>query len=227
MEYLYTTEEIEANPQLKEKNKKMILFSKKQSEIMRKEVGLYKTILPLLIILFSFFSNMICGQSYMRLMGGKEGPIIVLPDILVKREVINDRTKDTIIVTNTSKGTLYSQGKKSKSPATRFKTMEEYHQFWLQNFNIEDYLYEIKGDVLVRFEIWKDGDIFMDFMNGLNFEKEFQVSSKIHSVVGSRMEKWVPATDEEGKPTITEGYLIIHFDWEGDLKRTENRVRYF
>ena len=227
MDYLYTTEETEANPQLKEKNKKMILFSKKQSEIMRKEVGLYKTILPLLIVFFSFFSNMICGQEeYMRLMNAKT-PVVVLPDILVKREIINNKMKDTIIVTNYSKGTLYSQGKKSKTPATRFKTMEEYHQFWLQNFNIEDYLYEIKGDVLVKFKIWNDGDIFIDFMNGLNFKLEFQVSSKIHSVVGSRMEKWTPATDEEGKPTITEGYLIIHFDWEGDLKRRENRVRYF
>ena len=227
MDYLYTTEETNVNPQLKEKNKKMILFSKKQCEIMRKEVSLYKTVLPLLIILFSLFSNMICGQSYMRFMSNEEGPLIVLPDILVKREIINNKMKDTIIVTNYSKGTLYSQGKKSKSPATRFKTMEEYHQFWLQNFNIEDYLYEIKGDVLVRFKIWDSGRVYIEFMNGLNFEKEFQVSSKIHSVLGFHIGKWIPATDEEGKPTITEGYLIIHFDWEGDLKRTENRVRYF
>ena len=142
-------------------------------------------------------------------------------------EIINNKIKDTIIVTNTSKGTLYSQGKKSKSPATRFKTMEEYHQFWLQNFNIEDYLYEIKGDVLVKFRISESGLVFIDFMNGLKFKLEFQVSSKIHSVVGSRMEKWVPATDEEGIPTETEGYLIIHFDWEGYLKKRPSDIIVF
>ena len=226
MDYLYTTEEIEENPQLKEKNKKMILFSKKQCETMRKEVGLYKTILPLLVVFFTLFSNMIFGQEYYdRISQAK--PVIILPDVLIKREIINNRLKDTIIVTNYSKGFLNSQGKKSKSPATRFKTMEEYHQFWLQNFNIEDYLYEIKGDVLVKFRISESGLVFIDFMNGLKFKLEFQVSSKIHSVVGSRMEKWVPATDEEGIPTETEGYLIIHFDWEGYLKKRPSDIIVF
>ena len=227
MEYLYTTEEIEVNPQLKEKNEKMILFSKKQCETMRKEVSLYKTILPLLVVFFTLFSNIVCGQSYMRFMSNEEGPLIVLPDILVKREIINNRIKDTIIVTNTSKGTLYSQGKKSKSPATRFKTIEEYHQFFLKNFNIKYYFYEIKGDVLVKFKIWDSGRVYLEFMNGLNFEIEGEISSEIHNVLAFRMGKWTPATDEEGKPTITEGYLIIHFDWEGDLERKENRVMYF
>ena len=226
MDYLYTTEETNVNPQLKEKNKKMILFSKKQCETMRKEVGLYKTILPLLVVFFTLFSNMIWGQD-MRLMNTKN-PVIVLPDVLVKREIINNKMKDTIIVTNYSKGTLYSQGKKSKSPATRFKTMEEYHQFWLEKFNIKDYFYEIKGDVLVKFRIWgENGEIFIDFINGLSIEKEFRISSIINGFLGFHMGKWTPATDEEGKPTITEGYLIIHFDWEGDLERTENRVMYF
>jgi Uncharacterized protein conserved in bacteria len=228
MDYLYTTEETEANPQLKEKNKKMILFSKKQCETMRKEVSLYKKILPLLVVLFTLFSNMIWGQEeYMRLMNAKT-PVIVLPDVLVKREIINNRIKDTIIVTNTSKGTLYSQGKKSKSPATRFKTMEEYHQFWLDKFNIKDYFYEIKGDVLVKFRIWgENGELFIDFINGLSIEKEFRISSIINGFLGFHMGKWTPATDEEGKPTITEGYLIIHFDWEGDLKKRPSDIIVF
>ena len=226
MDYLYTAEETKVNPQLEKENKKKILFSKKQSEIMRKEVSLYKKILPLLVVFFTLFSNMIFGQEYYdRISQAK--PVIILPDVLIKREIINNRIKDTIIVTNYSKGFLNSQGKKSKSPAIRFKTMEEYHQFWLQNFNIEDYLYEIKGDVLVKFRISESGLVFIDFMNGLKFKLEFQVSSKINSILGFCMGKWTPATDEEGKPTITEGYLIIHFDWEGCLERTENRVMYF
>ena len=109
MEYLYTTEEIEVNPQLKEKNEKKILFSKKQCETMRKEVGLYKTILPLLVVFFTLFSNMIFGQEYYdRISQAK--PVIILPDILIKREITGNKMKDTIIVTNTSKGTLFSQG---------------------------------------------------------------------------------------------------------------------
>ena len=226
MDYLYTTQEIEANPQLKEDNKKKVLFSKKQCEIMRKEVGLYKTILPLLIVVFSLFSNIIFGQEYYDPIS-QDKPIIVLPDILIKREITGNKMKDTIIVTNTSKGTLFSQGEKSKNPATFFKTMEEYHQFWLQNFDIKHYLYEIKREVLVKFEIWEDGRVSVRFINGLSDKLEGEISFKIHHTLGFCMGKWTPATDEEGKPTITEGYLIIHFDWEGELKRRDHRVRYF
>ena len=225
MDYLYTTEETNVNPQLKEKNKKMILFSKKQCEIMRKEVSLYKTILSLLIVFFSLLANKIYPQNIYPII--QKSPVVILPDVLVKREIINSRMKDTIIVTNTSKGTLFSQGEKSKNPATFFKTMEEYHQFWLQNFDIKHYLYEIKREVLVKFEIWEDGRVSVRFINGLSDKLEGEISFKIHHTLGFRMGKWTPATDEEGKPTITEGYLIIHFDWEGDLERTENRVMYF
>ena len=225
MEYLYTTQEIEANPQLKEKNKKMILFSKKQCEIMRKEVSLYKTILSLLIVFFSLLANKIYPQNIYPII--QKSPVVILPDVLVKREIINSRMKDTIIVTNESKGTLFSQGKRSKTVATLFKTIEEYHQFWLQNFNIEDYLYEIKGDVLVKFKIWEDGRAFVDFIGGLNYSLENLVIFEIDSLFSTRRMKWTPATDEEGNPTRTEGYLIIHFDWEGELKRRDHRVRYF
>ena len=54
----------------------------------------------------------------------KEEAIMVLPDLLVKGEVINGQQTNTLIVTNYLNGSLLSKG--SKVPAVFCKDLNEY-----------------------------------------------------------------------------------------------------
>ncbi len=81
----------------------------------------------------------------------KEEAIMVLPDLLVKGEVVNRQQKDTLIVTNYLNGSLLSKG--SKTPAVFCKDSDEYKRYF------KDLLYcvvHLKGHV--------QGCFFVDFV---------------------------------------------------------------
>lgn len=130
----------------------------------------------------------------------KDVATITLPDILIKR--------DTLIVTNSNKGSFQSAG--SKIPATYFKDIKEYEQFFLKNFDTYFSDDETKGDLLLSFIIDKDGaPTNIQIVNGLTRDANMESVRLI-----KRMKKWQPAMKRKKKPIRTEGYLQIYFDIE-------------
>ena len=137
----------------------------------------------------------------------KEEAIMILPDLLVKGEVINERQqKDTLIVTNYLNGSLLSKG--SKTPAVFCKDLNEYKN------HFQKILYDIthlKGHVqdcfFIEFVISKKGKVIINYIEGF----DYLIKERIESIF--RWTKIVsPARAEKGEPIDTKGFLLIRFD---------------
>ena len=153
----------------------------------------------LLFILF-LFPLLIQAQD-------KEEAIMVLPDLLVKGEVINGQQTNTLIVTNYLNGSLLSKG--SKRPAVFCKDLNEYKK------SFEWILYDLhylKGHVqdcfFIEFVISKEGKVIINYIEG--FDK-YLIKERIESIF-----KWIkiisPARNEKGEPIDTKGFLLIRYD---------------
>ena len=153
----------------------------------------------LLFILF-LFPLLIQAQD-------KEEAIMVLPDLLVKGEVVNEQQKDTLIVTNYLNGSLLSKG--SPTPAVFCKDLNEYKNYF------QRILYRIahlKGYVqdcfFIEFVISKEGKVIINYIEG--FDK-YLIKERIESIF-----KWIkiisPARNEKGEPIDTKGFLLIRYD---------------
>ena len=136
----------------------------------------------------------------------KEEAIMVLPDLLVKGEVVNEQQKDTLIVTNYLNGSLLSKG--SPTPAVFCKDSDEYKHYF------KDLLYcvvHLKGHVqdcfFIEFVISKKGKVIINYIEGF----DYLIKERIESIF--RWTKIVsPARDEKGEPIDTKGFLLIRFD---------------
>ena len=136
----------------------------------------------------------------------KKEAIMVLPDILIKGEVINEQRKNALIVTNYLNGSLLSKG--CKTPAVFCKDLNEYKN------HFQKILYDIthlKGHVqdcfFIEFVISKKGKVIVNYIEGF----DYLIKERIESIF--RWTKIVsPARDEKGEPIDTKGFLLIRFD---------------
>ena len=137
----------------------------------------------------------------------KEEAIMVLPDLLVKGEVINERQqKDTLIVTNYLNGSLLSKG--SKTPAIFCNDSDEYKRYF------KDLLYcvvhlkgHVQGCFFVDFVI-KKRKIAISYIQGFD---EDVIKEEIASIF-KKIKIISPARNEKGKPIKTKGFLLIRYD---------------
>ena len=136
----------------------------------------------------------------------KKEAIMVLPDILIKGEVINEQRKNALIVTNYLNGSLLSKG--SPTPAVFCKDLNEYKNYF------QKILYDIthlKGHVqdcfFIEFVISKKGKVIINYIEGF----DYLIKERIESIF--RWTKIVsPARNEKGDPIATKGFLLIHYD---------------
>ena len=137
----------------------------------------------------------------------KEEAIMVLPDLLVKGEVINEQQqKDTLIVTNYLNGSLLSKG--SKTPAVFCNDSDEYKRYF------KDLLYcvvhlkgHVQGCFFVDFVI-KKRKIAISYIQGFD---EDVIKEEIASIF-KKIKIISPARNEKGKPIKTKGFLLIRYD---------------
>ena len=137
----------------------------------------------------------------------KEEAIMVLPDLLVKGEVINERQqKDTLIVTNYLNGSLLSKG--SKTPAVFCNDSDEYKRYF------KDLLYcvvhlkgHVQGCFFVDFVI-KKRKIAISYIQGFD---EDVIKEEIASIF-KKIKIISPARNEKGKAIKTKGFLLIRYD---------------
>ena len=137
-------------------------------------------------------------------------PIVVLPDILIK--------KDTILITNYNQGTFTTIG--SHSPAYLFKDMKGYREY-LRKYKSFFYIVEeeLKGYALIKFAITKEGYAHFNFVS--SFDKRAEMMMK-DIVLG--MKGWTPAMNEKGEPIEAEGYLVAFFDIEAKKYKIERHI---
>ena len=136
----------------------------------------------------------------------KEEAIMVLPDLLVKGEVINGQQTNTLIVTNYLNGSLLSKG--SPTPAVFCKDSDEYKHYF------KDLLYclahlkgYVRGCFFIEFIISKEGKVIVNYIEGF----DYLIKERIESIF--RWTKIVsPARNEKGDPIATKGFLLIHYD---------------
>ena len=138
----------------------------------------------------------------------KEEAIMVLPDLLVKGEVVNGQQTNTLIVTNYLNGSLLSKG--SKTPAVFCKDLNEYKK------SFEWILYDLhylKGHVqdcfFIEFVISKEGKVIINYIEG--FDK-YTIKESIEFIFDTLLENISPARNERGEPIDTKGFLLIRFD---------------
>jgi len=137
----------------------------------------------------------------------KEEAIMILPDLLVKGEVINERQqKDTLIVTNYLNGSLLSKG--SKTPAVFCNDSDEYKRYF------KDLLYcvvhlkgHVQGCFFVDFVI-KKRKITISYIQGFD---EDVIKEEIASIF-KKIKIISPARNEKGKAIKTKGFLLIRYD---------------
>ena len=137
----------------------------------------------------------------------KEEAIMILPDLLVKGEVINERQqKDTLIVTNYLNGSLLSKG--SKTPAIFCNDSDEYKRYF------KDLLYcvvhlkgHVQGCFFVDFVI-KKRKITISYIQGFD---EDVIKEEIASIF-KKIKIISPARNEKGKAIKTKGFLLIRYD---------------
>lgn len=151
----------------------------------------------ILILVMLFVTNLLQAQTEV---SNNRKPIVVLPDILIER--------DTIIVTNNNKGSFTTIG--SKTPAYLFKDMKDYREY-LRKYKSFFYIVEgeLKGYVLIKFTISKEGCIHFNFVS--SFDKSAEMMMK-DIVLG--MKGWIPAMNEKGETIEAEGCLVALFDVE-------------
>ena len=133
---------------------------------------------------------------------------MILPDLLVKGEVVNEQQKDTLIVTNYLNGSLLSKG--SPTPAVFCKDLNEYKNYF------QKILYDIthlKGHVqdcfFIEFVISKKGKVIINYIEG--FDK-YTIKESIEFIFDTLLENTSPARNEKGEPIETKGFLLIRFD---------------
>lgn len=138
----------------------------------------------------------------------KDTATIILPDILVKR--------DTLMVVNYNKGTLISKG--SKKPATYFKSIQEYSQYFNRYFDTYYGDENDNGDLLLSFIVEPHGCVTnVKILKSVSKEADREVKRSIKAM---KM-KWNPAMNRKGKPIRTIVYLEFHFDIIAKVMKTE------
>jgi hypothetical protein len=155
--------------------------------------------MKIILLLFFMFANFLQGQTVVNNFTQKT-PLVVLPDILIK--------KDTILITNQNQGTFTTIG--AHSPAYLFKDMKDYREY-LRKYKSFFYIVEgeLKGYVLIKFTISKEGCIHFNFVS--SFDKSAEMMMK-DIVLG--MKGWIPAMNEKGETIEAEGCLVALFDVE-------------
>ena len=136
----------------------------------------------------------------------EEEAIMVLPDLLVKGEVINGQQTNTLIVTNYLNGSLLSKG--SKTPAVFCNDSDEYKRYF------KDLLYcvvhlkgHVQGCFFVDFVI-KKRKITISYIQGFD---EDVIKEEIASIF-KKIKIISPARNEKGKAIKTKGFLLIRYD---------------
>ena len=136
----------------------------------------------------------------------EEEAIMVLPDLLVKGEVVNGQQTNTLIVTNYLNGSLLSKG--SKTPAVFCKDSDEYKRYF------KDLLYcvvhlkgHVQGCFFVDFVI-KKRKITISYIQGFD---EDVIKEEIASIF-KKIKIISPARNEKGKAIKTKGFLLIRYD---------------
>ena len=137
-------------------------------------------------------------------------PLVVLLDILIK--------KDTILITNYNQGTFTTIG--SHSPAYLFKDMKDYREY-LRKYKSFFYIVEeeLKGYVLIKFTITKEGYAHFNFVSSFDKRAEMMVKDIVLGMKG-----WTPAMNEKGEPIEAEGYLVAFFDIEAKKHQIERHI---
>ena len=149
----------------------------------------------------------------------KEEAIMILPDLLVKGEVINERQqKDTLIVTNYLNGSLLSKG--SKTPAIFCNDSDEYKRYF------KDLLYcvvhlkgHVQGCFFVDFVI-KKRKITISYIQGFD---EDVIKEEIASIF-KKIKIISPARNEKGKAIKTKGFLLIRYDVQTALPEDSKEI---
>ena len=152
------------------------------------------------------FLFILCLFPFLMQAQDKKEAIMVLPDLLVKGEVVNGQQTNTLIVTNYLNGSLLSKG--SQTPAVFCKDSDEYKHYF------KDLLYcvvHLKGHVqdcfFIEFVISKKGKVIINYIEGF----DYLIKERIESIF--RWTKIVsPARNEKGDPIATKGFLLIHYD---------------
>ena len=136
----------------------------------------------------------------------EEEAIMVLPDLLVKGEVVNGQQTNTLIVTNYLNGSLLSKG--SKTPAIFCNDSDEYKRYF------KDLLYcvvhlkgHVQGCFFVDFVI-KKRKIVISYIQGFD---EDVIKEEIASIF-KKIKIISPARNEKGKAIKTKGFLLIRYD---------------
>ena len=136
----------------------------------------------------------------------EEEAIMVLPDLLVKGEVVNGQQTNTLIVTNYLNGSLLSKG--SKTPAIFCNDSDEYKHYF------KDLLYcvvhlkgHVQGCFFVDFVI-KKRKIAISYIQGFD---EDVIKEEIASIF-KKIKIISPARNEKGKAIKTKGFLLIRYD---------------
>ena len=156
-----------------------------------------KRVLLFYLLLFPFL---------MQAQNKEEEAIMVLPDLLVKGEVVNGQQTNTLIVTNYLNGSLLSKG--SKTPAVFCNDTDEYKRYF------KDLLYcvvhlkgHVQGCFFVDFVI-KKRKITISYIQGFD---EDVIKEEIASIF-KKIKIISPARNEKGKPIKTKGFLLIRYD---------------
>ena len=136
----------------------------------------------------------------------EEEAIMVLPDLLVKGEVVNGQQTNTLIVTNYLNGSLLSKG--SPTPAVFCNDSDEYKRYF------KDLLYcvvhlkgHVQGCFFVDFVI-KKRKIAISYIQGFD---EDVIKEEIASIF-KKIKIISPARNEKGKAIKTKGFLLIRYD---------------
>ena len=122
----------------------------------------------------------------------KEEAIMVLPDLLVKGEVVNGQQTNNLIITNYLNGSLLSRG--SKTPAVFCKDSDEYKHYF------KDLLYcvvhlkgHVQGCFFMEFVI-KRRKITISYIQGFDedvIKEEIASIGKLYSLLGSQEQRIV------------------------------------
>ena len=149
----------------------------------------------------------------------KEEAIMILPDLLVKGEVINERQqKDTLIVTNYLNGSLLSKG--SKTPAVFCKDLNEYkNHFQKILYDITHLKGHVQGCFFVDFVI-KKRKITISYIQGFD---EDVIKEEIASIF-KKIKIISPARNEKGKAIKTKGFLLIRYDVQTALPEDSKEI---
>ena len=136
----------------------------------------------------------------------EEEAIMVLPDLLVKGEVVNGQQTNTLIVTNYLNGSLLSKG--SPTPAVFCKDSDEYkHSFKDLLYCVVHLKGHVQGCFFVDFVI-KKRKIAISYIQGFD---EDVIKEEIASIF-KKIKIISPARNEKGKAIKTKGFLLIRYD---------------